>query len=62
MATDDEVQPKPSPTLADRLDRIEKLEREIIRKSGPLLTATGSLSHADFFVIGAVRRTLEGRK
>lgn len=57
-----EFQAETETTLADRLARIEKLESEIIRKASSYLQAGGSMSHADFFVLGAVRRTLAQAK
>lgn len=45
-------------TLVDRLKQIERLEDELIRKGAGIVDAGASLSHADFFVLGALRRTL----
>ncbi|MCP3442194.1 hypothetical protein [Bradyrhizobium sp. CCGUVB14] len=44
--------------LADRLKRIEQLEDELMRKGAGILGAGAGLSHADFFIFGAMRRTL----
>lgn len=44
--------------LADRLKRIEQLEDELMRKGAGILGAGADLSHADFFIFGAMRRTL----
>lgn len=44
--------------LADRLKRIEQLENELIRKGAGIVGAGADLSHADFFIFGALRRTL----
>lgn len=46
------------PDLASRLTRLDDFERELARKAAPLVVEAQSLTHADFFVIGAVRRTL----
>ncbi len=48
----------PEPDLATRLARLDRFEAELVRKAAPLLGATTALSHADFFVVGATRRTL----
>lgn len=45
-------------SLAARLARIEKLEEELTRKGAALIGVGANLSHADFFIMGAVRRTL----
>lgn len=45
-------------SLADRLKRIEQLEDELIRKGAGIVGAGADLSHADFFIFGALRRTL----
>jgi hypothetical protein len=45
-------------SLVDRLKRIEQLEHELIRKGAGIVGAGADLSHADFFIIGALRRTL----
>jgi hypothetical protein len=44
--------------LTDRLKRIEQLEDELIRKGAGIVGAGADLSHADFFIFGALRRTL----
>ncbi|MGR9426294.1 hypothetical protein [Rhizobium leguminosarum] len=44
--------------LAERLKRIEQLEDELIRKGAGIISAGADLSHADFFIFGALRRTL----
>lgn len=44
--------------LAGRLKRIEQLEDELIRKGAGIVGAGADLSHADFFIFGALRRTL----
>ncbi len=44
--------------LADRLKRIEQLEDELIRKGAGIVGAGADLSHADYFIFGALRRTL----
>ncbi|MDT9600438.1 hypothetical protein [Sphingosinicella rhizophila] len=44
--------------LATRLARLDAFEAELVRKAAPLLGSVGDLSHADFFVVGATRRTL----
>ena len=44
--------------LSDRLKRIEQLEDELIRKGAGIVGARTDLSHADFFIFGALRRTL----
>lgn len=44
--------------LADRLKRIERLEDELIRKGAGIVGTGADLSHADFFIFGALRRTL----
>ncbi|MEQ9607650.1 MAG: hypothetical protein RLN99_08290 [Kiloniellaceae bacterium] len=45
-------------TLAERLQRIDALETELIRKGAGIVGAGANLSHADFFIFGALRRTL----
>ena len=50
--------PAAEPGLADRLKRIEQIENELIRKCAGVMGQGTNLSHADFFVVGAVRRTL----
>ncbi|MBY3060359.1 hypothetical protein HF263_30600 [Rhizobium leguminosarum] len=45
-------------SLAERLKRIEQLEDELIRKGASIVGAGTDLSHADFFIFGALRRTL----
>jgi hypothetical protein len=44
--------------LAGRLKRIEHLEDELIRKGAGIVGVGADLSHADFFIVGALRRTL----
>lgn len=44
--------------LSDRLKRIEQLEDELIRKGAGIVGAGADLSHADFFIFGALCRTL----
>lgn len=44
--------------LVDRLKRIEQLEDELIRKGASVVGTGADLSHADFFIFGALRRTL----
>jgi hypothetical protein len=44
--------------LTDRLKRIEQLEDELIRKGAGIVGAGANLSQADFFIFGALRRTL----
>jgi hypothetical protein len=44
--------------LAGRLKRIEQLEDELIRKGAGIVGVGADLSHADFFIVGALRRTL----
>lgn len=44
--------------LAGRLNRIDQLESELTRKGAAILGESVSLGHADFFVFGALRRTL----
>lgn len=46
------------PGLADRLKRIDRLESELTRKGAAILGKCASLGHADFFIFGALRRTL----
>jgi hypothetical protein len=45
-------------TLADRIGRIEKLESELMRKAVASVGKPADISHADMFVMGALRRTL----
>lgn len=45
-------------TLADRIQRIEKLEGELMRKVAVLAEKNADMSHTDMFVLGALRRTL----
>lgn len=45
-------------TLSERLKRLEALEGELVRKSAGIVGADANLSHADFFIFGALRRTL----
>lgn len=49
---------RPEIDLATRLARLEAFEAELVRKGAPLLGSVNALSHADFFVVGAARRTL----
>lgn len=44
--------------LTDRLKRIEQLEDELVRKGASIVGAGADLSHADYFIFGALRRTL----
>lgn len=44
--------------LAKRLAALDQLEQELIRKAAALVQPTEALSWCDFFVIGAMRRTL----
>jgi hypothetical protein len=44
--------------LAKRLAALDQLEQELIRKAGAMVQPTKALSWCDFFVIGAMRRTL----
>jgi hypothetical protein len=44
--------------LSTRIERIDTLERWLVRKAAPLIQADSTLTHADFFVFGAFRRTL----
>lgn len=44
--------------LAGRLNRIEQLEDELIRKGAAIVGVGADLSQADFFIFGALRRTL----
>lgn len=46
------------PDLVTRLERIERLENELIRKGAGIVGTGTDLSHADFFIFGALRRTL----
>lgn len=48
----------PGPNLAARLGHLQRFEAELVRKAAPLMSAGASLSYADFFVLGATRRTL----
>lgn len=45
-------------TLAERLHRIDALESELVRKGAGIVPFGANLGHADFFVFGALRRTL----
>jgi hypothetical protein len=45
-------------SLAYRLKRIDKLERELTRKGAGVMGKCMNLTHADFFIFGALRRTL----
>jgi len=50
-----------SPTelgLAERLQRIDRLESELTRKGAAALGKSSNFGHADFFIFGALRRTL----
>lgn len=49
---------RPEIDLATRLARLDAFEAELVRKGAPLLGSVNALSHADFFVVGAARRTL----
>jgi hypothetical protein len=44
--------------LAERIQRIEKLEGELMRKVVASVEENADISHADMFVMGALRRTL----
>lgn len=55
--SDTELQ-EPQPSLADRLKRIDQLESELIRKGAGIMGKSPNLTHADFFIFGALRRTL----
>ncbi len=44
--------------LTDRLKRIDQLESELTRKGAAILGKAVDLTHADFFIFGALRRTL----
>lgn len=44
--------------LAQRLLRIDRLESELTRKGAATLGKSTNLGHADFFLCGAIRRTL----
>lgn len=46
------------PDLAERLSFLERLERELIRKAAASVGMDADLRHGDFFMIGALRRTL----
>ena len=46
------------PGLAERLQRIDGLESELTRKGAVALGESSKLGHADFFIFGALRRTL----
>lgn len=46
------------PGLAERLQRIDRLESELTRKGAAALGESSHLGHADFFIFGALRRTL----
>ena len=48
----------PAPNLAARLARIDRLESELARKAAGLVGRGAQLGHADFFIFGALRRTL----
>jgi hypothetical protein len=50
--------PKKDQTLADRIGKIARLETELMRKAAESMIREESLSHSDFFVIGALKRTL----
>lgn len=45
-------------TLAQRLDRIKRLEDDLVHEGMGIIGAGADLSYADFFVFGALRRTL----
>lgn len=45
-------------SLEQRLDEIERLEKELIREVGAQLQSNSDIYVGDFFVIGAIRRTL----
>jgi hypothetical protein len=45
-------------SLKGRLARIERLESELMKKAGELFSLNTSLYHADFFVLGAIKRTV----
>ena len=47
-----------APGLAERLQRIDRLESELTRKGAAALGESSNLGHADFFIFGALRRTL----
>jgi hypothetical protein len=47
-----------APNLSERLARIEKLEKEIIRKCAALMKPGTSATCSDFFVVGATHRLL----
>jgi hypothetical protein len=49
-------------TLDDRIGRIERLETELVQKAADLAQKKADISHADMFVIGALRRTLAQSK
>jgi hypothetical protein len=55
---DDGAAARPQSDLTTRLARFDRFEAELVRKASQLLGANSSLSHADFFVVGATRRTL----
>ena len=55
--TEQEVSPT-EPGLAERLKRIDQLESELARKGAAALDKGANLGHADFFIFGALRRTL----
>jgi hypothetical protein len=45
-------------TLGDRLERLERLEAELIRKGAALVRKDSAIMQSDTFVFGAVKRTL----
>jgi len=45
-------------TLPDRLARIERLETELLRKAAASIEKGFTIYHADWFVMGAIRRTI----
>lgn len=49
-------------TLKSRLDKIERLERELISKSAQVLKSGASMFLIDLYLIGAVNRTLSQSK
>jgi hypothetical protein len=44
--------------LSARISKIDQLESEIVRKGALLLPSGSTFTHADMFVLGALRRTL----
>jgi hypothetical protein len=56
--------PKPGEqaTLADRIGRIERLEVELLRETAELFVKNEVITNSDFFVLGAVRRTISQSK